>query len=82
MKQRLMLRRGSTRRRNRRHRFNALTGDRHHQAGAIVTQRPSPIRVPYYAHKTLDIARKPRFDALRSTEIHPDLLYLKWESSP
>src|ERR1700720_4041925 len=32
--------------------------------------------MPDHAHKTLDIVRKPRFNALRSAENHPNPLYL------
>src|ERR1700674_2708615 len=76
MQQRLMLCRSSPRRRDRSHRLNALALTRHHQAPAIVAQWPSPIRMPDHAHKTLDIVRKPRFNALRSAENHPNPLYL------
>jgi len=76
MQQRLMLRRCSPGRRDRRHRFNALASDRHHQARAIVTQWAGTIRVPDHAHKTLDVVLKPRFNPLRSPENHPNLLSL------
>src|SRR5215211_3998951 len=77
-----MLSRSSSRRRDRRHRLDALALHRHHQPGAIVTQWPSPIRVPNHADKTLDIPRKPRFNPLRATETHPNLLCSNWESPP
>src|SRR5215211_8500483 len=67
-----MLSRSSSRRRDRRHRLDALALHRHHQPGAIVTQWPSPIRVPNHADKTLDIPRKLRFNPLRATETHPN----------
>jgi hypothetical protein len=52
MQQRLMLCRSSPGSRDRGHRLNALALDRHHQAGAIIAQRPTPIRVPDHAHKS------------------------------
>src|SRR5215203_6276708 len=69
-----MLSRSSSRRRDRRHRLDALALHRHHQPGARVTQWPSPIRVPNHADKTIDIPRKSRFNPLRATETHPNLL--------
>jgi hypothetical protein len=82
MQQRLMLRSRTSRRRDRRHRFYALAITRQHQAQAIVAQRISPIRVADHAHKTIDIAPKPRFNVLRSVQIHPQPPKPKWESSP
>jgi hypothetical protein len=76
MQQRLMLRRCSPGRRDRRHRFNALTSDRHHQARAIVTQWAGTIRVPDHAHKTIDVVPKPRTNALRFPENHANPLDL------
>jgi hypothetical protein len=70
MQQRLMLRRCSPRRRDRRHRFNALASDRHHQACAIVTQWAGTIRVPDHAHKSIDVVPKPPINALRFPENH------------
>jgi hypothetical protein len=70
MQQRLMLRRCSPGRRDRRHRFNALASHRHHQARAIVTQWVGTIRVPDHAHKTIDVVPKPPINALRFPENH------------
>jgi DNA topoisomerase III len=47
------------RRRNRRHRLDALALARHHQPHAIIAKRFNPIRVPDYARQTLDVRRKP-----------------------
>src|SRR5262249_38359 len=58
MQQRLVLRRGPPRRRARRHRFHALALPRKYQPGAIIPQRPRPIRVPQYARKRLNISGK------------------------
>ena len=74
MQQRLVLRRRSLRCRHRRHRLDALALARQHQANAIVTQRPHPIRMADHARKSLDIARKPQFTAIRSAETHRSLL--------
>src|SRR5215472_4431120 len=71
-----MLRRRSLRCRDRRHRLHALAPTRGHQSGAVVAQRPSPIRVADHLHKTLDIPSKSRFDALSFAETHPNPLYL------
>jgi hypothetical protein len=46
MQQRLMLRGGTMRRRDRRHRFHALALPGHEQTPAIVAQWPNPVRTP------------------------------------
>src|SRR6202022_1855541 len=70
MQQRLVLRRRPRRRGPRRHRLDALALARQHQTGAIIAQRPSPVNVTNYAHKPLDIRRKPRFAISVVLEIH------------
>src|SRR6202022_405974 len=70
MQQRLVLRRRPCRRGPRRHRLDALALARQHQTGAIIAQRPSPVNVTNYAHKPLDIRRKPRFAISVVLEIH------------
>jgi hypothetical protein len=50
----------SIRRRDCRHRLNALAGFRNNEPRAIVTQRARPIRVPDHADKTFDVLRKTR----------------------
>src|SRR6266540_6505898 len=74
MQQRLMLCRGPTGSRDRRHRLHALALSRHHQASAIVVKRTRPIRVTDYAHKLLNIAGKTQFNVFRSVETHPSPL--------
>ena|SRR5271166_3769422 len=66
MQQRLMLRCRSLRRRHRRHRLHALAITWHYQAHAIVAERSGPVLVADHAHKTLDVARKTRFNIFRS----------------
>ena len=56
-----MLRRRPLRRRNRRHRLNALALARHHQTQAIIAKRLGPVRMPDHARERLHIGRKPRF---------------------
>ena len=70
MQQRLMLRRRSPRRRDRRHRLYALALTRHHQSHAIVAQRTRSIRVADHSHKPTDIRRKPYFSPLFALPIH------------
>src|ERR1700726_2538497 len=82
MQQRLMLRRRSLGRRDRRHRLYALALARHDQPRAIIAQRTCSIRVPDHAHKPLDIAREPKFNVLRSVETHPKPPMLQWDSPP
>ena len=53
---------------------------RHHQAGAIISQRPGTVRVTNHAHKPLDISRKPRFTVVCRSEIHISLHPLMPES--
>jgi hypothetical protein len=60
MQQRLTLRSRSFRRRHRRHRLT-LALARHHQANAIVAQRPGAIRVADHTHNPIDKRRKSRF---------------------
>ena len=64
-----MLRRRAMRRRDRRHRLHALALARHHQAGAIIPQRPLAILVANHARKPLDIRRKPQFTVVSSSLI-------------
>ena len=71
MQQRLMLRSRAFGRRHRRHRLHALALTRQHQPQEIVMQWTRAIRVPDHAHKSLDIALKPRFNVLRSGDTHP-----------
>ena len=70
MQQRLMLRRRAMRRRDRRHRLNALALARHQQAGAIMPQRFLAVLVANHARKPLDIPRKSRFTVVSSSVIH------------
>ena len=70
MQQRLMLRRRPLRCRHRRHRLYALALARHHQANAVIPQRPGPVRMADHAHKSLDIRRKSRFTVIRYWVIH------------
>ncbi len=65
VQQRLMLRRGSLRRRHRSDRFHALASAGHQQPRAIIPKRPRPVRVADHADKTLNVSRKARFDASR-----------------
>src|SRR3984957_17721370 len=71
MQQRLMLRRRSPGRRDRRHRLYALALARHDQSRAIIAQWTRTIRVPDHTHKPIDIAAKPQFNVFRSVETHP-----------
>jgi hypothetical protein len=71
MQQRLMLRGGAMRRRDRRHRFHALALPGHEQTPAIVAQWPNPVRMTDHAGKTIDITLKPRFNVPRFVETHP-----------
>jgi hypothetical protein len=82
MQQRLMLRRRSPGRRDRRHRLYALALARHHQPRTIIAQRTRSIRVPDNANKPLDIARKPQFNVFRAVETHPNPPMLQWDSPP
>ncbi len=70
MQQRLMLGRRAMRRRDRRHRLNALTLARHQQAGAIMPQRFLTVLVPNHTRKPLDISHKSRFTLVSSSVIH------------
>jgi hypothetical protein len=73
MQQRLMLRRHPRRRRYRSDRLHAFAFTRHHQAHAVVAQRPSSVLVANHAHKALDILSKSRFTAIGSSMIHLSL---------
>src|SRR5487761_2240435 len=75
-----MLRRRPFRRRNRRHRLDALALARHHQAHTIVPQRPGPVGVSNHARQPLDITHKSRFNGFRSSQTHLSLPMLKCES--
>jgi hypothetical protein len=66
MQQRLMLRPGPGRGRQRGHRLNALALARRHQPHAVVVQRPAPIRMPEHAAKPRDINLKSRFGVVIS----------------
>src|SRR4051794_23076510 len=70
MQQRLMLGRRAMRRRDRRHRLNALALARHQQAGAIMPQRFLTVLVPNHTRKPLDISHKSRFTVVSSSVIH------------
>ena len=70
MQQRLMLGGRAIRRRDRRHRLNALALARHQQAGAIMQQRFLAVFVANHARKPLDIPRKSRFTGVSSSMIH------------
>jgi hypothetical protein len=61
-----MLRRGVFGCRDRRHRLHALALTGQHKPQKIVMQRTRAIRVTNHAHKSLDIAREPRFNVLSS----------------
>jgi hypothetical protein len=80
VQQGLMLRRSARRRRQRRHRFDALALARQHQAGAIIPQRPRSIRVPDHSDKLTNIAREPPGSLFRFAENHSNLPNLGWNS--
>src|SRR5437762_8360378 len=80
MQQRLMLRRRPRWSCPRRHRFDALALTRQHQTGAIIAQRPSPVRVANDARKPFNIGRKPRFAVADILDIHLALHLPKSES--
>src|SRR6266446_6383892 len=65
-----MLCRRASGRRDRRHRLYALALTWQHQPQEIVMQRTRAIRMTNHAHKSLDIAREPRFNVLSFGEPH------------
>ena len=69
MQKRLMFRRDTRRRYNRRHRFDALALAGHQQPDAIIAQGLGPIGVPDHFNKRLDIGSKTRLAGC-SREIH------------
>jgi hypothetical protein len=77
VQQRLVLRRRPRRRRLRCHRLHALALARQHQAGAIIAQRPSPIRMPDDARQPLNILGKSRFTVFQCLAIHLSPYLLK-----
>src|SRR5260221_7349175 len=80
VQQQLVLRRRPRRSCPRRHRLHALALPGQHQPGAVVAQRPCPVRVADHARKSLHIRRKPRFAILALLEIHLALRMPKSES--
>src|SRR5260370_42022043 len=65
-----MLARRASGRRGRRHRLYALALTWQHQPQEIVMQRTRAIRMTNHAHKSLDIAREPRFNVLAFGDPH------------
>jgi hypothetical protein len=70
MQQRLVLGRRPCRSRLRRHRFHALALARQDQAGTIIAQWASPVRVPDNARKSLYIRRKSCVGVAFAPQIH------------
>ena len=71
VQKRLMLGCHPTGRRDRRNRLDTLALARHHQADAIIPQRPRPVGMADYAHKSLNIRAKARCTAVCSSVTHP-----------